>query len=283
MRVTDLRIHPVKSLAPVPLREVEIEPWGPAGDRRWMVVDANGRMVSQREDPRLGQLTATLPEPGVLELAADGLVLRVPEPGKAPGEAALVPVTLFGTGFELVDAGEAAASWLRKVLGRELRLVHQDRPERRPLEVVTSLADGYPLLVTSTASLADLNRLIALDHPDDPVRGAPVPITRFRSNVVVDGARPWAETGWRRIRVGEAEFEVVQQCGRCVMTTLDPATGERRGPEPLRALGRHRKFGPTLGFGMQLAPVRTGTVRVGDEVVVLAEGPLPEPERPIAV
>ena len=278
MRLTDLRIYPVKSLAPVPVRQVEIEPWGPAGDRRWMVVDAAGKMVSQREDPRLGQITATLPEPGVLQLVSDGRVLRLSEP-----DGALVPVSLFGLGFELVDAGDEAAAWLRKVLGRELRLVHQDRPERRPLEVVTSLADGYPLLVTSTASLEALNVLIARDHPEDPVKGAPVPMGRFRSNFVVEGAEAWAETGWRRIRVGEVEFEVVQQCGRCVMTTLDPATGERRGPEPLRALGRHRKFGRTLGFGMQLAPVGTGAVRVGDEVVVLAEGPLPEPERPFAV
>lgn len=278
MRLTDLLIHPVKSFAPVPVRQVEIEPWGPAGDRRWMVVDAAGRMVSQREDPRLGQITATLPEPGVLQLASDGRVLRLSEP-----DGALLPVSLFGLGFELVDAGDEAAAWLRKVLGRELRLVHQDRPERRPMEVVTSLADGYPLLVTSTASLDALNRLIAQDHPEDPVKGAPVPMGRFRSNFVVEGAEAWAETGWHRIRVGAVEFEVVQQCGRCVMTTLDPATGERRGPEPLRALGRHRKFGRTLGFGMQLAPVGTGVVRVGDEVVVLAEGPVPEPERPFAV
>ncbi len=268
----------MKSFAPVPVRQVEIEPWGPAGDRRWMVVDAAGRMVSQREDPRLGQITATLPEPGVLQLASDGRVLRLSEP-----DGALLPVSLFGLGFELVDAGDEAAAWLRKVLGRELRLVHQDRPERRPMEVVTSLADGYPLLVTSTASLDALNRLIAQDHPEDPVKGAPVPMGRFRSNFVVEGAEAWAETGWHRIRVGAVEFEVVQQCGRCVMTTLDPATGERRGPEPLRALGRHRKFGRTLGFGMQLAPVGTGVVRVGDEVVVLAEGPVPEPERPFAV
>ncbi|MEY9835322.1 MOSC domain-containing protein [Streptacidiphilus sp. EB103A] len=274
MRLTDLRIYPVKSFAPVPVRQVEIEPWGPAGDRRWMVVDAAGKMVSQREDPRLGQITASLPEPGVLQLESGGEVLRLSEP-----DGALLPVSVFGLGFELVDAGDVAAAWLHKVLGRELRLVHQDRPERRPLEVTTSLADAYPLLVTSAASLDALNELIARDHPDDPVKGAPVPMGRFRSNLVVRGAEAWAETGWRRIRVGEVEFEVVQQCGRCVMTTLDPETGERRGPEPLRALGRHRKFGRTLAFGMHLAPVGTGVLRVGDEVVVLAEGPLPEPER----
>ncbi|MFC1421186.1 MOSC domain-containing protein [Streptacidiphilus cavernicola] len=279
MRLTDLRIHPVKSLAPVPLRSARVEPWGLAGDRRWMLVDAAGTMVSQRQDPRLGQLAATLPGPGLLELTAptgESLTLAAPHGGP------LLPVTLFGLPFEAVDAGDEAAAWFDKVLGAELRLVYQDRAERRqPMPTPTSLADGYPLLLTSTASLDALNALIAADHPDDPVRGAPVPMGRFRSNLVVDGSDAWAETGWLRIRVGAVEFRVDQQCGRCVMTTLDPDTGARRGPEPLRALARHRRFGDALAFGMQMTPVGPlGEVRVGDPVTVLESGPLPVPYGP---
>jgi uncharacterized protein YcbX len=275
MLIGDLVVHPVKSLAPVPVASAAVEPWGLAGDRRWMLVDADGKMVSQREDPRLGQISATLPTPGTLLLAAPGQEpLAVAEPQDGP----LLPVTLFGLAFEAVYAGDEAAAWFGKALGADLRLVHQDRADRRPLKVVTSLADGYPLLLTSTASLDALNALIAADHPDDPVRGAPVPMGRFRSNMVVRGAEPWAETGWKRIRIGAVEFEVVQQCGRCVITTLDPATGARRGPEPLRALARHRRFGDDLAFGMQLAPVGPlGEVRVGDPVTVLEAGPLPVP------
>ena len=276
MRLSDLRIHPVKSLAPVPLRHARVEPWGLAGDRRWMLVDATGKMVSQREDPRLGQLTAALPGPDVLEVTApggDSVTVAAPHGGP------LLPVTLFGLPFEAVDAGDGAAAWFSKVLGTDLRLVHQDRAERRsPMPVPTSLADGYPLLLTSTASLVALNALIAADHPDDPVRGAPVPMGRFRSNLVVDGAEAWAETGWKRILVGAVEFRVEQQCGRCVITTLDPDTGARRGPEPLRALARHRRFGDALAFGMQMTPVGPlGEVRVGDPVTVLESGPLPAP------
>ncbi|MHA6764396.1 MOSC domain-containing protein [Streptacidiphilus sp. PAMC 29251] len=275
MLLVDLRVHPVKSLAPVPLTRVQVEPWGLAGDRRWMLVDANGKMVSQREDPRLGQIGAVIPVPGTLSVTAPGAgTLTVDEPHGGP----LLPVTLFGLAFEIVDAGDEAAAWFSAVLGTELRLAFQDKAERRPMKVATSLADGYPLLLTSTASLAALNALIAADHPDDPVKGAPLPMGRFRSNFVVEGAEAWAETGWKRIRVGGTEFRVDQQCGRCVITTLDPATGARRGPEPLRALARHRRFGDDLAFGMQMTPVGPlGEVRVGDRVTVLESGPVPQP------
>ncbi|WP_404814087.1 MOSC domain-containing protein [Kitasatospora fiedleri] len=118
------------------------------------------------------------------------------------------------------------------------------------------MADGFPLLLTTTASLDELNARIAADHPDDPRKGAALPMERFRPNLVVSGTAPWAEDGWRRIRVGGLEFRVAKPCGRCVVTTTDQETGERRGPEPLRALGRHHRFGQKLVFGQNLVPVR---------------------------
>jgi uncharacterized protein YcbX len=140
-----------------------------------------------------------------------------------------------------------------------------------------SMADGYPLLLTTTGSLAELNARIAEDHPDDPVKGAALPMERFRPNVVVAGTAPWAEDHWRRVRIGALEFRVVKPCGRCLVTTTDQETGVRRGPEPLRALGRHHRIGQKLVFGQNLIPVRPagtdgdllGTLAVGDEVEVL--------------
>jgi uncharacterized protein len=277
--VTDLRVHPVKSLAALPVQRSPVEPWGLRHDRRWMLVDARGEMVSQRQDPRLGQFRALPLEggrPGSLLLRGpQGQSLAVEPPAGAPR-----PVTMFGTPMATVDAAPEASAWFSTLLNAELRLVHladaADRPGAHPV----NLADGYPVNLACTASLAALNELIAAAHPDDPVKGAAVPMTRFRPNVVVDGTDAWAETGWRRIRIGSVEFRVAEQCGRCVMTTLDPETGERRGPEPLRALGRHRKFGRTLGFAMQLLPVAPlGTLRVGDRLTVLEQGPLPVPEK----
>ena len=277
--VTDLRIHPVKSLAPLPLEQARVEPWGLRDDRRWMLVDAGGEMVSQRQDPRLGQFHA-VPldggQPGSLLLTAPGGQSLAVRPPVGPPR----PVTMFGEPMATVDADAEASEWFSKLLDTELRLVHladaADRPGGHPV----NLADGYPVNLACSASLDALNELIAAGHPDDPAKGAAVPMTRFRANVVVDGTEAWAETGWLRVRIGEVEFRVAEQCGRCVMTTLDPATGERRGPEPLLALGRHRKFGRTLGFAMQLLPVGPlGTLRVGDRLTVLQQGPLPQPEK----
>ena len=277
--VTGLRIHPVKSLAALRVAAAPVEPWGLAGDRRWMLVDARGELVSQRQLPRLGQFRAAPTDTGgpgsLLVHAPDGQSLLV-----EPAKGAHRPVTLFGDPLETLDAAEDASAWFSRLLGAELRLVHLDDARRRPSPHPVSLADGYPVNLAATASLAALNELIAAGHPDDPVKGAPVPMTRFRPNVVVDGTEAWAETGWQRVRIGGVEFRVAEQCGRCVMTTLDQVTGERRGPEPLRALGRHRKFGRTLGFAMQLLPVGPpGTIRVGDRLTVLEQGPPPPPEK----
>ncbi|QMU69036.1 MOSC domain-containing protein [Streptacidiphilus sp. P02-A3a] len=277
--VTGLRIHPVKSLAALPVPQALVEPWGLAGDRRWMLVDDQGELVSQRQLPRLGQLRAVPADAGrpgsLLVHAPDGRSLLV-EPPDGPHRK----VTLFGDPLETLDATAEASAWFSARLGAELRLVHLDDASRRPSPHLVSLADGYPVNLAATASLAALNELVAAGHPGDPVKGAAVPMTRFRPNIVVDGTEPWAETGWQRVRIGEVEFRVAEQCGRCVMTTLDQDTGERRGPEPLRALGRHRKFGRTLGFAMQLLPVGPlGTLRVGDPVTVLEQGPPPQPEK----
>ncbi|MEZ0094696.1 MOSC domain-containing protein [Streptacidiphilus sp. EB129] len=282
--LTDLVIHPVKSFAPVPLTTAAVEPWGLAGDRRWMLVDAEGTMVSQREDPRLGQIGAQLRHGLDLRVsAADRPDLFPADPERthldvsAPS-GTLVPVSVFGVPFKAVDAGPEAAAWFSRLLGADLRLVHLDDPGHRPMPVPTSLADAYPLLLTTPESLAALNELIAGEHPDDPVKGQALPMGRFRPNVVVSGAEAWAETGWRRLRIGGTEFRVEQQCGRCVITTLDPATGERRGPEPLLSLARHRRFGKSLAFGMHLTPVgELGSLQVSDRVTVLEQGPLPVP------
>jgi uncharacterized protein YcbX len=146
-----------------------------------------------------------------------------------------------------------------------------DPARRRPVDPdfakdgeSVSFADGFPLLVTTRASLAALNSLIA--RGDRPGEG-PLPMNRFRPNVVLDGTAPWAEDGWRRITVGEVSFRVAKPCGRCVVTTTDQLTAER-GSEPLRSLARHRRFGSRLVFGQNLVPEGTGVVRIGDPVTV---------------
>ncbi|MEU8455002.1 MOSC domain-containing protein [Streptomyces griseoaurantiacus] len=266
-----LHIHPVKALRAQTLPAAVVEPWGLAGDRRWAVIDDTGKVLTQREEPRLATAAAeALPGGGVV-LSAPGrepLTVAPPEPG------ATTAVRIFGQKVELVSAGGEARDWLGEFLGREVFLAHLDDPAvRRPIddppytspgETVT-LADRYPLLLTTLASLDSLNALIA--RGDDAVEG-PLPMNRFRPSVVVSGTGPWAEDDWNRLAIGEVVLRVAKGCGRCVVTTTDQATGVR-GREPLRTLAAHRRLDGKLVFGQNLVPLTTGTIRVGDPVEVL--------------
>ncbi|MFE0577232.1 MOSC domain-containing protein [Streptomyces sp. NPDC058874] len=271
LHVQALHVHPVKSVAGTSPDEAAVEPWGLSGDRRWALIDPEGTVVTQRRHPRLALASARPLGGGRIAVAAPDmteLVVEVPEPGP------LEPVSLFGKKVETVVAAGAAADWFSTYLGVPVRLVHLDDPAvRRPVDPdyalpgeTVSLADGYPLLLTTLASLDALNALIAQgDHPDE----GPLPMDRFRPNVVVSGAQAWAEDNWQRIAIGDALFRGARECGRCVVTTTDQRTAER-GREPLKTLGRHRRIGRSLAFGRLLVPLRPGTLQVGDEVRVLA-------------
>lgn len=268
--VQSLHVYPVKSMAGIAPAEMAVEPWGLSGDRRWAVIDIEGAVITQRQQARLALASARPLEDGRVALSAPGaadLVVEVPEPGP------LEPVVLFGKKIETVVASTAAADWLSAYLGLPARLVYLDDPSvRRPVDPdyalpgeTVSLADAYPLLVTTLASLDALNALIAEgSHPEE----GPLPMDRFRPSLVVVGAEAWAEDGWRRIAIGDAVFRGVRECGRCIVTTTDQSTAER-GKEPLKTLARHRRIGKSLAFGRQVVPVTLGTVRVGDEVRVL--------------
>ncbi|WP_042374091.1 MOSC domain-containing protein [Streptacidiphilus neutrinimicus] len=277
-RLTALRIHPVKSFHAQALESASVEPWGLVGDRRWMLAQPDGEVLTQREDPRLARFQAGIGADGTLLLAhpdADAPLRVAP-----PDPTALAPVSIFRGGFSApVVEDTDVVDWFRKLLDREVRLVHLDDPHRRPMPATTSLADAYPLLLTTTGSLDALNALIAQDHPEEAAAAGPVPMERFRPNLVLDEPTPWAETGWRRIRIGAVEFEVVQQCGRCAITTVDQDAGVFAGQQPLRTLRKRRRFARSAAFGMHLVPQAPyGTLRLGDALTVLESGALPQPD-----
>ncbi|WP_030340351.1 MOSC domain-containing protein [Streptomyces sp. NRRL S-1022] len=268
--VESLHVHPVKAFRGISPRQAVVEPWGLAGDRRWTLIDHGGRVVTQREQPRLALAAAEPLAGGGIRLSAPGadpLTVEVPEP------TATVPMSVFGTKVEGVPADAAADAWCSAWLGTEVHLVHMDDPAtRRPVDPAyalpgetVSFADGYPLLITASASLEDLNGRIA-EGPN--AHEGPLPMNRFRPNVVVAGTEPWAEDGWTRIAIGEVDFRVVKPSGRCVVTTTDQTTAVR-GREPLVTLARHRRIAGKLLFGQNLVPLSPGTIAVGDPVRVL--------------
>lgn len=275
IRLDGLHLHPVKSTAVRRVLHGDVEPWGLAGDRRWMVVDGTGECVTAREEPRLLTVTAdtAATDPGLpvaLRLTAPGLEpLDIEEPS---GPA--LPVSVHGRGLEGVAAPEDAGAWFGDVLGRDdLRLVHVHSPRplssthARPGEA-TAFADAYPVTLASAASLRRLRDWVAetaLERGEAP--RAPLVVERFRPNLVVDGdLDPFEEDGWHRVRVGPVEFRVVKPVDRCVLTTIEPSTLER-GHEPIRTLAKHRKWDGATWFAVQLVPVSRGVVRVGDEVM----------------
>ena len=254
MQLTAIRRYPVKSWRGEDLDTAPVEPWGLAGDRRWMVVDAgSGGAITAREAPSM-----LLADPAVTEAG-----LRLEAPGQSaldvttPGAGRRTTVSLWSSVVPADDAGDEAAAWVSALAGRAARLVHLGDPTVRTSDPAysepgdrVSLADGYPLLVTTTASLGALND--ALAERTEGLEG-PLSMHRFRPNVVVDGDAPWAEDDWRRLRIGEVTFRAVKGCARCVMTTRDPETAEG-GKEPLATLARVRRFDKQTWFGVNLVP-----------------------------
>jgi len=268
MRLASIHRYPVKGFRRLDHDAAVVEPWGLAGDRRWLVTDADGRMLTQREEPRFTQLQPSIVDGDLMLSAAGHADLHVP--AKA-GE--LSEVTVWRTRVLLSRAGAAADTWLSAVLGREVRLMYLDEPTRRPVNPDYArphdrvcLADGYPLLLANSASLDMVNDWLVEDGSEE----GPLPMTRFRPNVVVSGAPAFAEDDWvgRRLRIGTVPLRAPKPSDRCVVTTTDQETGER-GREPLRTLARHRRFGQALLFGLNLIPDGTGEIRAGDEVALL--------------
>ena len=293
LTVSQVRRYPVKSCRGESVAAAVVEPWGLAGDRRWMLVDEDGGVVTAREHPPLVLVTPTLINTQSINAQGDGsgATIRFAAPGMpelvvpVPPDGALVPVDIFHNELLATPAGDAAATWFSRIAGEPVRLVYLDDPTRRPVDQRyadpgdrVSFADGYPLLLTSEDSLGALNELIAAGpHAGE----GPLPMLRFRPSVVVSGAEPWAEDGWQRIRIGQVPFRVAKGCDRCVFTTIDPDTAAK-GKEPLWTLARHRRWDGKVWFGVNLipdTPAPGATIRPGDTVTVLLKGAPPGDDR----
>jgi uncharacterized protein YcbX len=265
LRITKLLRYPVKSARGESLTRALLASTGIAGDREWLLVRPDGRCLSQREFPRLALLATRLTSEA-LWLEAPGL-----RPLSLPAGPFGVPcaVRVWQDTVQALDQGDAAASELGEWLGTACRLVRLDPDHERLADsawtgstrAATAFSDGYPLLLVNEASLADLNARI----------GRELPLNRFRPNIVVSGLDAYAEDRLADLHCGAIVLRVVKPCTRCVVTTIDQASGERDGEEPLRTLRsyRHdeRAGGFTFGQNVVIVAGFGETLTVGDSLL----------------
>jgi len=266
-RLSAIRIYPVKACRRVELGETRVGATGLAGDREWMVARPDGRFLSQRTHPALARIVPRLTASG-LELTAPGLpTLGVARP-EAPGS---IEVAVWDDRMLALDAGEAAAAWLARVLGEPARLIASAPDTRRfanrafvgERDVPVSFADAYPILVCTTASLADLNARLP----------APVPMERFRPNLVIDGWGAFDEDRVRVVRVGPVVLRFVKPCTRCTVPSIDQESGEpSTDPAPALKTFRFDRVlrGVTFGVNATLEAPPGATLAVGDAVEIVA-------------
>lgn len=278
MHISEINIYPIKSLKGISLDSAMVERRGFEFDRRWVIVGADGKFLTQRELPKMATIRVAV-RGDSLDVTANGSgTLRIEPLVEGPR----VATEVWGNAGEAIAYDVDTNEWFSDVLGNQVELRYMPNDAGRPVKPMfdaggdkVSFADAYPVLLANEASMADLNSRME----------TPLPINRFRPNLVVSGATAWAEDGWKRIKVGDAIFRVVKPSDRCVVTTIDQARGESGGKEPLKTLATFRMskdvFPETfeLSFGLQpnlvlfgenLIPETPGArINVGDMVEVL--------------
>jgi hypothetical protein len=241
-----------------------VEARGLHGDRRWMLVDANARFVTARQHPRLLSFSAELIRDGLVLFAPDGSARDVGEPALSEP---LIEVGIWKSSSPARVADDAINQWLSQQLGINVRLVHMaddcvrhvSRAWSKPGDIV-SFADGFPLLLIGSASLELLNSKLS----------TPVSMANFRPNLVLRTAAAHVEDRWKRIAIGDVEFDIVKPCTRCVLTTIDPdsATSAANG-EPLAMLKTYRREALGVTFGQNLIARTFGLIDAGAPLRVL--------------
>lgn len=261
IQVSELAVYPLKSAAQIPLRQTVIDPFGFQFDRRWMVVDAQNRFLSQRDMARMCLIKQSVEQAG-LTLRAPSMTALFVQAGGAVARR----VSVWRDECDVLDCGDEAARWISDFLQQPCRMVYFPDHEKRWVDKhyasegsLTAFTDGFPILLLSQASLDDLNARMAV----------PLEMKRFRPNLVVSGCAAFDEDNWRGIRIGDVTFDVVKPCSRCMIPSIDPDTGERSGAEPTRTLLTYRKKGNKVYFGQNVLARAQGAIAVGMPVEVL--------------
>jgi uncharacterized protein len=260
--LSKLHVYPIKSCGGFAIEEWEVDERGLRHDRRWMLVDEAGRFMSQRRFPRMTLIRVRIGHDFLFVDAPDMPSLEVPV---EPQAERLMLARVWDDLVEVSTVGDDADRWFSEFLGARCKLVHLPERSLRPVDPAygapddqVGLADGFPFLLISKASLVDLNARLE----------QPVPMNRFRPNLVVSGCEPFAEDDWKLVRTGQITFRVVKPCSRCSITTVDQRTAAK-SKEPLRTLAQFRRVGTKVLFGQNLIHDGTGTMHINDPVKVI--------------
>jgi uncharacterized protein YcbX len=264
IRLNGLYVYPIKSCGGVAVGEWYVDERGLRHDRRWMLVDEAGRFMSQRRFPRMALIGARSVPDGFVVSAPGMPSLEVP---LRPPNGKPLRAQIWNDTVDTLTAGGEADRWFGEFLGVRSKLVHMPDESVRPVDPdygepgdLVGLTDSFPFLLISEGSLAALNA--RLEHP--------LPMNRFRPNLVVGGCDPFAEDDWKMVRIGPITFRVVKPCARCAITTVDQRTAAT-GREPLRTLATFRREGKKVLFGQNLVHNATGTLRADDPLKVLQD------------
>lgn len=281
LELSEIWIYPVKSLAGISLQEAKVTDRGLEYDRRWLLVDVNGHFLTQRQFPQLALFQPIL--------EAEYLKITHRSDNFEPLQISLNPniyskkvgVTVWDDAIEdALEVSAEANEWFSKALGMSVRLVYMPENSRREVDKkyaitgneITSFSDAYPFLVIGQSSLDDLNSRLKES----------VKMNRFRPNLVFKGGKAYEEENWYEVQIGKATFWGVKPCARCIMTTVDPDSGEKSGKDPLFTLSTYRKAGKRVLFGQNLLVSVLEKIHVGDVINVKSIKKLPQFEISVA-
>tara|TARA_B100000945_G_scaffold284838_1_gene254718 strand:+ start:333 stop:1136 length:804 start_codon:yes stop_codon:yes gene_type:complete len=256
-------LYPVKSASEIYLKNSFLEKRGLLHDRRWMVVDSSARFISQRTCPELALIKTEIIE-RTLRLSAPRMeILEMP---LFQTEGIPQIVEIWGDRCKALAASKNAESWISQYLGKKCNFVFMPEYSNRQVNQdyaigrnKVAFSDGFPLLLISESSLYDLNSRVNRE----------ISMKRFRPNLVVKNTEPYQEDNWNKIRIGDCELQIVKPCSRCVLTTVDPETGEFSGREPMETLAKYRKLNGEVIFGQNLISLSSGILELGMRIKII--------------
>ena len=267
--LSQIYIYPIKSLGGISLQNAKLTDRGLQYDRRWMLTDGNGLLITQREYPRLALLQPEIVEDKIeITNRETGELIQIELNPVFSSENKKMQVTVWDDTMEAFTVGQEVSNWFSKFLNFTVHLVYMPDESHRKVDSryaitgteINSFSDAYPFLIIGQSSLDDLNARLEVQ----------LPMNRFRPNFVFTNGEAFEEDHWKNFKIGNLSFVGVKPCDRCVMTTIDQEKGISSGKEPLKTLAKYRNFGNKVLFGQNVIGMSLGMVAVGDEIEVLS-------------